>query len=303
MRIDPSEELVHLKLLAAVSGIEVADFTFPEERDVVLGGLRIHYLDWGTIGKPPLVFLHGGALTARTWDAVCLAMRSHCRCLALDQRGHGDSEWSPVMDYAPETHARDVERFADHFALDRFVLIGQSMGGLNAFAYAAQHSHRLAALVIIDTGPSVRISGAQKIMDFVGSTLEADSLDALVEQALVFNPRRDPRLLRGSLRRNMRQLPDGRWVRKHDSRWGRRGPSEILEVAAVQWRKADAVRCPVLVVRGAASDVFLDEDAESFARSLADGRWRRVESAGHNVQGDNPRGLVAALDAFLTEVL
>ena len=63
------------------------------------------------------------------------------------------------------------------------------------------------------------------------------------------------------------------------------------------------VECPTLVLRGGRSDIFSDEDAERFAEALPDGRWRRVEDAGHTIQGDNPRGLVAELKPFLDQVL
>ena len=72
--------------------------------------MRFHYLDWGIKGLPPVVFLHGGGLNAHTWDIVCAALRRERHCLALDQRGHGESEWSPEMDYATESHAGDLER-------------------------------------------------------------------------------------------------------------------------------------------------------------------------------------------------
>src|SRR4051794_31152425 len=100
------EALAHLRLAVRIAGLEVDELVLPTEHDVVVGGLRLHYLDWGSARRPPLLFLHGGCLTAHTWDLVCLALRKQFHCLALDLRGHGDSEWSPTVDYGPDAHSR-----------------------------------------------------------------------------------------------------------------------------------------------------------------------------------------------------
>jgi esterase len=303
MNWDASEELEHLRLAVELSGVDAPECVLPNEHDAVLRGMRLHYLDWGTSGRPPVLFLHGGGLTAHTWDVVCLAMRRAHHCLALDQRGHGDSEWSPEMDYGPEAHVRDIEGLVDRLGLERFVLVGQSMGALNGLVYAARHSHRLRGLVVVDAGPEVRAEGAQRIADFLGRTAEVDSVDAFVHSARAFNPLRDPRLLRHSVRRNLRALPDGRWMRKHDMRsWRRTGVRQLMARARECWQDVARITCPTLVVRGALSEVFLDEDAEKLARALPNGRWVRVAGAGHTIQGDNPRGLVEAMLAFFRDL-
>ena len=300
MTLTPSESLAHLRLAVELARVDAPEVVLPDSHHIVVGGTRLHYLDWGTAGRRPILFLHGGALSARTWDVVCLGLRGDYHCIALDQRGHGDSEWSPIMDYAPDAHARDIDGVLDACGFDRAVLVGQSMGGVNAFTYTTRHPERVSALVLIDVGPDIQMRGAQRIGDFVASTAEVDSIDAFVDQAMTFNPLRDRRLLTYSVRNNVRQLPNGKWVRKNDTRFfGQVGAEEIGRRIAAYWRDSAAVRCPTLVVRGALSDVFLDDAAERFAAALPDGRWTRIEGAGHTVQGDNPAGLIAALREFL----
>ena len=303
MVIEASDQLEDLRMAAEVSGLEIPDLVLPTERDVILRGMRFHYLDWGTIDRRPILFLHGGGLTAHTWDLMCLEMRKNYHCLALDQRGHGDSEWSPEMDYSVEAHLRDVEAFVDHLRLNRFILVGMSMGGMNSIAYASRHSHRLAGLVLVDVGPDVRVDGARRIADFTGTSAELDSVDEFVDRAISFNPRRDRSLLRRSLLHNLRQLPNGKWTWKYDRRHRVRDrlPELIARINEL-WQEVPDIACPTLVARGSESDVFLDEDAEKFASALPDGRWVRVEEAGHTVQGDNPRGLVQALREFFSEI-
>ncbi|MBI2962120.1 MAG: alpha/beta hydrolase [Deltaproteobacteria bacterium] len=303
MRLPPREEREHLRLAVELSKTPVAEIALPERRHAVVGGFRLHYLDWGVAGRPPILFLHGGALNAHTWDVVCLALRADYHCFALDQRGHGDSEWSPVMDYDPEAHCRDIAGLADQLGLERFLLVGQSMGALNAFTYACEHGERLRGLVLIDAGPNVRAGGARRIGEFVGATAEIDSIEEAMAKALEFNPLRDPRLLRRGLLYNYRRLPSGKWARKHDMRhWVGVDIAERAARHRERWGQSARVTCPALVVRGALSDVFHDEDAENFVRALPNARWTRIEGAGHTVQGDNPRGLCEALRAFFAEL-
>jgi esterase len=301
--IDASEALEHLKLAVEVSGVEVSDVLLPEDRDIRIGNLRLHYLDWGNEDRPPLVFLHGGALTAHTWDVVCLALRDDYHCLALDQRGHGDSDWAD--DYSHERHSEDIEGFVHQLGIERTVTVGQSMGGLNSIVYAGRGGERLAGMVIVDVGPELNLVGTGRIGDFIRNSTEADSIDDFVQRAMEFNPRRDPVLLKRSLLHNLRQLPNGKWTWKWDPSRMRGNPGQINDhIAAMRrlWTHVDKIDCPALVMRGAKSDVFSDENAEKFANTLAKGRWVRIDDAGHTVQGDNPRAMVRELRQFLGEI-
>jgi esterase len=301
--LSPEEFREHLKLSSATAGLKLPDLTLPEAHHVILRGMRFHYLDWGTRGLPPVLFLHGGGLNVHTWDLVCAALKPERHCLALDQRGHGDSEWSPVMDYATESHAADLDAFVDHLGLERFVLVGMSLGGANALAWAGTHSRRLAGLVLVDVGPETRAAGRAKIQAFTSEATPLDSVEDFVNRALAFNPRRDATLLRRSLLHNLRQMPDGKWMWKYDQRHrGRLDPAANERRRELLWSAVARVKCPTLVVRGAESDVFHDEDADKLSRALPDGRWVKVEKAGHTVQGDNPAGLLVPLRAFLNEV-
>jgi pimeloyl-ACP methyl ester carboxylesterase len=300
MTLTATEQREHLRLAAGLSGLDDVEIVLPAEHDVALGGMRLHYLDWGTAGRPPVLFLHGGGLTARTWDLVCLALRPDHHCFALDQRGHGDSEWSPHLDYGTAAHVRDLEALTRHLGIERPVLVGQSMGALNALVFAAGHPDALRGLVLVDMTPEVRIEGAQRIFDFVTAPAELDSVEAFVARAVEFNPARDERLLRRSLMHNLRQLPSGKWTWKYDHRAMTRDRFEQVrgEVGAVR-ELVGTVSCPTLVVRGARSDVVSAEDAAAFTDAFPHGSWVTVPDAGHTVQGDNPRGLTEALRKFL----
>jgi pimeloyl-ACP methyl ester carboxylesterase len=302
--INPDEQLEHLTLAAKISGID-AEIVLPRSREIVRPGMRLHYLDWGTAGCPPIVFLHGAALNAHTWDVVCLALRQQYHCHAMDQRGHGESAWAEDADYSGDAHRGDIEALVEHLGLDRFVLVGHSMGGFNAFNYAFHHSHRLAALVLVDSGPTMLTKGAKRIVDFVTQTAELDSLDHVIQKAIEFNPRRDPRLLRHSVLHNFRQNANGKWIRKTDLRmWhGNLNRAPERERLKERFRQAHKITCPTLIVQGGLSDVFTSEDAQTLAQQFSQGHYAQVGNAGHTVQGDNPRILTEVLSNFLAKVL
>ncbi|MBW3575908.1 MAG: alpha/beta fold hydrolase [Actinobacteria bacterium] len=124
------DERSHLQGAAQLSEVQVSEVVTPTRSDVVIDRLRLPYLDWGTAGAPAVLFLHGGALTARTWDLVCLALRDSYRCLALDLRGHGDSDGA---DRIRRWKFRDYEHDVLQAIVDLPsppVLIGHSMGAL-----------------------------------------------------------------------------------------------------------------------------------------------------------------------------
>jgi pimeloyl-ACP methyl ester carboxylesterase len=269
--------------------------------------MRFHYLDWGTTGRHQILFLHGGGLNAHTWDLVCLALRGQYHCIALDQRGHGDSEWSPIGDYSLPSQVWDIEGFIEELKLKRPLVVGHSMGGFAAMAYAAKFARRIAGLVLVDIAPELNPNGTERIRNFLAQDRELDSVDAFVERAMEFNPLRNPALLRRSLLHNLRELPNGKWTWKHDPNRVPPTPESMRARQEETTKEASQIAvsritCPTLVLRGAKSDVLTDESAASFARALPDGRSLRVEDAGHTVQGDNPHGLVEALRPFLREI-
>jgi esterase len=307
--VTTAEQLEYFRLAGQVAGMDLSEVILPDDRRVSVNGVGVHYLDWGGSG-PHMLLLHGAALTAHTWDLVCLAIRQRVHCLAVDARGHGDSDWSADGEYGLEAQVADVEALVEKLELDQFVLVGMSMGGGTAIAYAGQNTRKLRGLVIVDTGPDTTRPGAahpardERVRDFIAGPAELDSVEDFVQRAVEFNPARDPRLLRRSLRYNLRQLPDGRWTWKYDRQHFLR-PRTAVERDVRQAILSEAIAriaCPTLIVRGAQSTNFTDDAAAAFAQSLPDGRWRRVENAGHTVQGDNPKGLVEVLNPFLSEL-
>jgi len=302
MSLSPEEYREHLATTAVRAGFSFSDseVVLPQSHEFHLGRMRFHYLDWGNKDRPTIVFLHGGALTAHTWDLVCLALRDDFHCVALDQRGHGDSDWAADGDYSIGAALSDSKGFVDHLGLDKFILVGMSLGAINSLAFAAAHPERLSHLVIIDAGPEMRRPGSSRIRDFVTQVQETVTVEAIIEKALEFNPRRDPKILRRSLMHNLRQQPDGTWRWKYDTQRFKALDQEVHRAERAKLADGLArIACPALVVRGGESDVFHEEDGIRLAQRLPKGKFVTVPKAGHTVQGDNPKDLVAELRRFL----
>src|SRR5690348_15903304 len=102
----------------------------PEDRFVRVNRLRLHYHDWGNVDAPPLLLPHG--LTGKAWNFAAFArrIRDLLHVMALDVRGHGESDWASDGAYQFSHQAADVAAFADALSLDRFRLLGTSMGGM-----------------------------------------------------------------------------------------------------------------------------------------------------------------------------
>src|SRR5580658_10641389 len=143
-----SEEFRLLLASAADLGIPHAPGVPYRSRNIVLRQMRFHFLEWGQEDAPPIVLLHGGHQSAHSWDLVSLNLAQRYRVLALDQRGHGDSEWPRDVEYSNHAMSLDAEAFIAALGLERPILMGHSMGGRNALLLTRRDPSRLGALVV-----------------------------------------------------------------------------------------------------------------------------------------------------------
>jgi pimeloyl-ACP methyl ester carboxylesterase len=269
------------------------------ERSVRVNGVTLHYLDWGPADAPPVVLLHGITGHARVWDHLAERLVPGRRVLALDQRGHGDSDAAPDDDYRVATMADDVAAFAGSLQLDRFALLGHSMGGRIAIQYAAAHAGRLERLVIVDIGPEIELAGLQRVRDMMSKSPERiESEEWAVEYIRRANPLQDLDLLRQRVHHGLKRLPDGELTWKYAKglrdmmRAGRRDTVDL-------WEPLARIPCPTLVVRGAESDILSPEVAKRMTEHLPDGRLVEISGAGHTVPADRPDDFVGHVRAFL----
>lgn len=269
------------------------------ERTVRVNGLSLHYLDWGPPAAPPVVLLHGITGHARVWDHLAERLVPARRVLVLDQRGHGDSDPAPDDDYRVGTMADDLAAFAGSLGLERFALLGHSMGGRIAIQYAAGHAGRLERLVVVDIGPDINLGGLERVRDMMANAPERiESEEWAVEYVRRANPAQDLDLLRHRVRHGLRRTPEGELTWKYAKglrdmmRAGRRDPVDL-------WEPLPRIPCPTLIVRGADSDILSPEVAKKMTERLPDGRLVEIPGAGHTVPADRPDDFVRHVRAFL----
>jgi pimeloyl-ACP methyl ester carboxylesterase len=295
----PADTPAYLKALAAHAGIDAAGVSPPTEGRARINGLSLRWLDWGDPTAPPIVLLHGGGQSARTWDACCLVLARRHRCLALDQRGHGDSAWSPEGAYGFDDHADDIAAFLDALDLRAPTLAGMSMGGINAIVCAARDPRRLRALVIVDVAPEVQVEPVERMMRGIAANRRFASPRDAAGRLARLGARRDRTLLEATLALNLRRQADGAWTWKYDPRTlADLSAEQILAPRRPLWDVLPRIDCPALVVRGAQSEIFSEADATRLARSLPRASRATVQGARHSVQTDNPAGLAQAMVAF-----
>lgn len=266
----------------------------PADRNVTVNGMNFHYLEWGTQGSPLVVMLHGGSQQAHSWDFVSLPLSEHYHIIALDQRGHGDSDWAPDGDYTIEAHQGDIDGFISALGLHGFHLIGHSMGGRNSYVWASNNSPKLKSLVIVDTGPVAQSRGRNRIQNFRELPDELDTFEEFASRVQEYTGRTREQTL-GALKYSIRQRADGKWTWKYDKALRTSGRDERQWSSEQLWDAVAKLTCPTLVVRGGNSDIFAHETMVKMEEVIPDCSIVTVPDAGHLVAGDNPADFLAAV--------
>ena len=151
-----------------------------KEKDVTVNGVRLRYLDWGTEGRTPLVCLHSHTAQAHIWDEFAEAVSGQYHVLAVDQRGHGESQWADTG-YARDRFVEDLAAFVDALDLKRFVLVGGSMGGWNSLLYTMDHPDRVERIVLVDIAPESSAESLAMREKRPPTPMEFESLEAAVD--------------------------------------------------------------------------------------------------------------------------
>lgn len=236
---------------------------------------------------PTIILAHGGGQTRHSWShAFDRLVGAGYRVINFDARGHGDSDWSPDNRYPLERRWGDM---ADLIGAQNgpVGIVGASMGGGTAL-FGLTRSFRPGALVLVDIAPNSERAGMQRVRDFMASGLDGfSSPEEAADAVAAYNPsRKRPATVTG-LKRNLRQLENGRWYWHWD-------PGmldiDIDEERARMARTFDALEAassvPVLLVRGLESDVVTDRTVAEFKARIPDIEIADVGGAGHMVAGD-----------------
>ncbi len=272
----------------------------PRDRTVDVDGLSMHYLDWGNSAKPTIVLLHGMRGHAHSWDDVSEALSPDFHVLALDQRGRGLIDWAKDGDYGIDAFVGDLVGFTRALGLEKFILIGHSMGARNSMAFADKHADMLEKLVLSEFGPQINPKGGQRIAkELIDVPEEFDTLDDAIAYMAQFNRYASEPVMYRREFYSSKELPNGKigWRYDLEIREARRRGDPVVPLEL--WPALPKITCPTLVVRATETDVLDLDVAERMIETLPDGRLVEIERAEHMVFEDNPRDFIAAVRGFL----
>ncbi len=256
-----------------------------------VGGVRIAGDSWGDPSGPLVVLQHGGGQTRHAWRGAGEVLgQSGYHAIALDARGHGDSDWSSEGDYERETMIADLAAVLEQVGGGDPVLVGASMGGNTSLAALGEGHVSGRGLVLVDIAPRIRSAGTKKIGAFMTQKPNGfDTLDEVADAIANYQPhRKRPRNLDG-LAKNIRLGADGKYHWHWDPRYRRRPSMDADEIRARTHRLEDCARnlsIPTLLVRGGLSDVLDEEGAKAFLDLVPHAEYVNVTGAAHMVAGD-----------------
>lgn len=269
----------------------------PADRSIAVNRLRIHYLDWGTSGKQPLILLHGIARVAHTFDHLAPHFSNDYHVIAVDMRGHGDSDWDAQQAYLVEDYVVDIEGLVEQLQLRNIVLWGNSTGGRVAQVYAALHPDLVAAVIVEDVGPerpgAISERRAQRMSAEENGWAAMDDLLAQVKKDY---PRTDEPMLSGLVQHGSKRRADGRIVWKRDPAISKGFvPTEL-------WRFVQKIKAPIIYILGGASSIVPPETQAQLKRTLPQVEIATMPGLGHYPSEERPGEFLAIVDRFLSQV-
>jgi pimeloyl-ACP methyl ester carboxylesterase len=251
--------------------------------------------------RPTILMLHGGGQNRFSWKNTGQVLADHgFHVIALDARGHGDSDRAPDADYTVDALSADVLAVLEQIGRP-VVLIGASMGGLTSILVAKEAGPQtVTKLVLVDVVPRFEKDGSARIRDFMFSNVDGfDNLEQAADAIAAYLPhRKRPKNLDG-LKKNLR-LHDGRWfwhwdpaflTAPKDDPFGR---VERLEQAAID------LTIPILLIRGKLSDVVSAEGVQDFLAKVPRAEFVELSDAGHTAAGDDNDAFSEAVVSFVT---
>jgi pimeloyl-ACP methyl ester carboxylesterase len=265
----------------------------PREQHLLVKGLRVRFLEWGSEKARSMILLHGTGDNAHTWDLLAPHLAPHFRVIALDQRGHGKSGWAEPPAYRCGDYMIDLTALVDSLGLEGMILLGHSMGALHASLYAALNPGRVSALIHVDIEPRPPDWNRKYLLGLYKNlpdsyTAPEDFIAELTKNAPYARAEHLRHLATLSLMRR-----DDRWYRTYDREILARFDNYDLR------GNLPDIQCPALIVRGDESRVLGHQAAEQMVKALPAGELVEIPEATHPAHMDNPDGFREAVMGFL----
>jgi pimeloyl-ACP methyl ester carboxylesterase len=268
------------------------------------GGVTIAGDSWGNPAGPLVILQHGGGQTRHAWRGTGEVLgAAGYHVVAIDARGHGDSDWAPDGVYGQDSMVDDLIAVIAALGNHRPVLVGASMGGGTSLVAVGEGRVEATALVLVDIAPQVEVAGVSNIAAFMSLKPDGfDSLDEVADAIAGYQPHRPrPRTLDG-LAKNVRLGEDGKYHWHWDPKF-RVGARDLVQRQARLEACAKNLALPTLLVRGGLSDVLSEEGAQSFLALCPMSEYVNVQGAAHMVAGDRNDIFAGAVTEFLSRAV
>jgi len=244
------------------------------------------------------VLLHGGMGDAQTWDLFGPILATRYRVIALDARGHGESDWSPDREYTVDHHVADVVQLLAILGCQRASLAGASLGGWTAYNVAALYPHLVDKLVIVDVSPEVPQAVTQHVADSGVRRNHFTSFEEALTARMVLSSCRNEAFQREYVERNLVLTSDRTLSWRYDLEGMRQGGVGSRDPKG-QWRLLEEITAPTLLLRGADSPALTPELAQRMSRAIRRASLVEIPGAGHPILTDQPALFLAAIVRFL----
>ncbi|MEO8099609.1 MAG: alpha/beta hydrolase [Acidobacteriota bacterium] len=267
-----------------------------QDRFIAVNGLRLHYLDWGSPGKPPFIMLHGISRVAHQFDHIAARFKDDYHVIAIDMRGHGDSAWSPEGAYLVEDYVKDLEAFVEQQNLRGLVLLGNSTGGRVVQVFAGLHPDRVARLIVEDVGPErpndIAAAFQRQVQQEANGWASEDELLVSLQRS---NAKTPESILRGYAHFGTKQRDDGRIVWKRD-------PNLVKGFIETElWRFVREINCPTIYVLGGASRIVPPETQTKLKETLPNVEIVTMPALGHYPDQEATEDFLRIAQAFLAK--
>lgn len=265
----------------------------PADRYATINGLRIHYVDWGGPDKPALILIHGLDRVARTFDHLAPHFTSRYHVIAVDMRGHGDSDWHPEGRYLVEDHVGDLEGLVAQLKLRNIVIWGNSTGGRVAQVFAGLHPDLVSHLISEDVGPE----RTQQISDGYAQRVKQEEAGWASEEELLARLRKaagaSDAVIGPYVRYGTRRRADGRVIWKRD-------PNLVKGFVSTDlWRFVRTITAPAIYILGGRSAIVPPATQEALKKTLPAVEIVTIPDTGHYPSDEKPAEFLAIVDRFL----
>jgi len=271
----------------------------PHDKYLYNKKLRLHYLDWGNDKGQPMLLLHGFMAHAHVWDYFAVHFQSHYHVIALDQRGHGESQWSKDGAYSLDDHFSDIAHFIETLDLNEVILIGHSMGGRHALLYAACVPSTVDRLILVDARPGNDLRAASTLRQLLATfPLKAHSLKEVVQAIQNLYPYLSREMCYHIVNHGYKRVHKRTYIPKYDTRIGQQSDNTGY-VTEELWPFMEHVPCPVLVIRGQESSFLSRKVTQQMCRAFHQAEFKEIPESTHMPVQENPVATKKVITDFL----